>query len=240
MANYNSAYTGAQIDVAVGSVINKTITAADVGASNPNLLINGDFQVWQRGPVVTKTGTFYGSDRWRIESGGSGTTVERVYDTTLHCYAMRVTTSDYANIWQSLEELDYMKYRNRDVTLSFYIKANTAYIPTTTSLSIVTNEWQKISMPSNFGESTAVGLYIFIAAVTQSYTFEVALAKLELGSVATPFVPRPFAEELATCQRYYQKHTTNTVADMDLRPLMRISPTKTGITGGYSYDAEIY
>lgn len=29
-------------------------------------------------------------------------------------------------------------------------------------------------------------------------------AKLEIGNIATPFSPRPYAEELAMCQRYYQ------------------------------------
>ena len=33
--------------------------------------------------------------------------------------------------------------------------------------------------------------------------------KLEVGSVATPYIARPYAEELALCQRYYQGHPTN-------------------------------
>lgn len=35
--------------------------------------------------------------------------------------------------------------------------------------------------------------------------FSLAQVKLELGTVATPLEPRPFAEELAMCQRYYEK-----------------------------------
>lgn len=37
----------------------------------------------------------------------------------------------------------------------------------------------------------------------QSGTFEFANFKLEYGSEATPFVQRPFAQELSECQRYY-------------------------------------
>ena len=35
--------------------------------------------------------------------------------------------------------------------------------------------------------------------------FEIAQVKLEAGQVATPWKARPFAEELALCQRYYEK-----------------------------------
>ena len=34
--------------------------------------------------------------------------------------------------------------------------------------------------------------------------FSLSQVKLEVGQIATPFVPRPFAEELALCQRYFE------------------------------------
>ena len=78
-------------------------------------------------------------------------------------------------------------------------------------------------------------------SVAKDVEFEVGWVKLELGSVATPFVPRSYGEELLLSQRYYQIHTTNTIPETDLRPNMRLTPTITSITGGeYSYDAEIY
>ena len=42
--------------------------------------------------------------------------------------------------------------------------------------------------------------------------FWLAQIKLEEGSVATPFVPRPIGEELALCQRYYEKIGQNSIA----------------------------
>ncbi|WP_277668745.1 hypothetical protein [Caproiciproducens galactitolivorans] len=45
-------------------------TAADVGASNPNLLLN-DFSVWQRGTSFSITDAskyVYTADRWRVKS----------------------------------------------------------------------------------------------------------------------------------------------------------------------------
>ena len=43
---------------------------------NPNLLINGDFQVWQRGSsITTASGTAYTADRWSMWNGSGNTTV---------------------------------------------------------------------------------------------------------------------------------------------------------------------
>lgn len=43
---------------------------------------------------------------------------------------------------------------------------------------------------------------------------DIEWAKLEIGSKATPFVPRPYAEELALCKRYYELfNATCTIGD---------------------------
>ena len=47
-------------------------------------------------------------------------------------------------------------------------------------------------------------------ALDEDCQIDVEWVKDELGAVATPFVPRPYGEELALCKRYYRNH------DMDL------------------------
>jgi hypothetical protein len=47
-------------------------------------------------------------------------------------------------------------------------------------------------------------------AAAQNVTLDLARAKLEEGAAATPFVPRPFADELALCQRYFEVLTSQT------------------------------
>lgn len=75
----------------------------------------------------------------------------------------------------------------------------------------------------------------------QSGTFEFANVKLEEGSVATPFVARHIAQELALCKRYYQKqryiwsgYATSGVPNyIDFNfPEMRVSPPTSTITAG--------
>ena len=62
----------------------------------------------------------------------------------------------------------------------------------------------------------------FTINVLDGYSIILKYAKLELGSVATPYSPRPYGEELALCQRYYLP-----------RALYRVSTINTG--GGSMY-----
>ena len=66
--------------------------------------------------------------------------------------------------------------------------------------------------------------------------FTVKWVKLEVGSIATPLVPRPYAEELMLCKRYgryiYVDYTinaaSNSFSNMMSVPIdMRIAPTLT-------------
>ena len=65
---------------------------------------------------------------------------------------------------------------------------------------------------------------------------DIEWVKLELGSIATPFIPRPYAEELALCRRYYEissgdiiisgfKSSTGYEAEWTYTVEKRINPT---------------
>ena len=160
MANYNSAYTGAQIDVAVGSVINKTITAADVGAENPTGLINGNFRKPVNGRGASSyTGAVYGVDRWKGQDAGITVTVNSGYITVANA------GGSFSGISQPIE--DYAQYSGKQVTISVELSSTSAvrlylwtggwvdigYItPTGTQIKTVTT-----TIPSSI---SALGLFI--------------------------------------------------------------------------------
>jgi len=56
-------------------------------------------------------------------------------------------------------------------------------------------------------DTSVNNLIVFIwteAAAAQNLTLDIARAKLESGTAATEFAVRPYAEELALCQRYFE------------------------------------
>ena len=154
---------------------------ADI-SSNPNLLINGGFAVWQRGEsfTVPRTGTGagqYTADRWRVwantDSAGGNIVVTKV-DGGLHVEASGAGIATYR-----FEEADAKKLTGKTVTLSRSVDG------------VVSSETQ--SFPANG---------TFNVPLPASGTLN--WVKLELGGEATPYVPKGYGEELLACMRYYQ------------------------------------
>ena len=150
--------------------------------SNPNLLINGGFAVWQRGEsfTVPRTGNSagqYTADRWRVwantDSAGGNIVVTKV-DGGLHVEASGAGIATYR-----FEEADAKKLTGKTVTLSRSVDG------------VVSSETQ--SFPAN-------GAFNVPLPVSGTLNW----VKLELGGEATPYVPKGYGEELTACMRYYQ------------------------------------
>lgn len=158
------------------------VTAAQVGASNPNLLINGDFQVWQRGESRENFLYLYTADRWLLNSLEPIPKVERVPE------GMRITPkSGHVVVVQKMEENWWNRLVGKVVTLSYSING-------------------KIGSDTFIAEEGPVyGKAIAWGTNGATTPFTINWLKLEFGETATPFVPRPYAEELALCQRYYER-----------------------------------
>jgi len=70
---------------------------------------------------------------------------------------------------------------------------------------------------------------------TNGATFYITGVQLEVGTAATPFERRQYGQELALCQRYYQKGSS-TLPGFSfcihwLKVTMRTAPTMTGTAG---------
>jgi hypothetical protein len=91
---------------------------------SPNFLINGGFDIWQRGTSFTADG--YCADRWYFNETGS-CTVNQVttglpqgFNYALEADA--TTVSDSADLYQPLESSVVIPLRGRTVTFSCYLK----------------------------------------------------------------------------------------------------------------------
>ena len=179
-------------DVLGGTWYQDKITALESGLadteekaaalSNPNLLINGGFTVWQRGESFTIPRTGYGTgkytaDRWRVwanpDSTGGNITVTRA-DDGLHVEASGAGIATYR-----FEEAEVKKLSGKTVMLSQSVDG----VVSSAVRSFPTTGILNVALPVS-------GTINWI--------------KLELGEEATPYVPKGYGEELLACMRYYQ------------------------------------
>ena len=172
--------------------------------SNPNLLINPDFRVNQRGQteyVATDT-SVYSVDRWCI----IGTCIP----TSTGVSVSSINSSfGYGVFAQKFGKMIYGA-----VTLSTKVNGN---------IFRVTGDASNLgNLVISDADGTAIG-YVRLNAtdsitalefiIYENCQMNIEWVKLELGSIATPFVPPDPATELVKCQRYYCKQEKiNTVS----------------------------
>lgn len=154
-------------------------TAYGLPLSHRNKIINGNFQINQRGYVSgTNVGAAntYTLDRWRVVTSGQN---------------ISFTASDNGNLVTApaggLEQ----------VIEGVNIEGGTYVLSWTGSATATVNGTARTR-----GESFTLTANTNTTVRFSSGT--VGLVQLEVGSVASPFEHRPYGTELALCQRYYE------------------------------------
>ena len=208
----------------VGTLTGLTVSG-DIVPSTPlshrNMIINGGMQVSQRGDYTTATAvthlTYY-LDRYQIALDGvTGTIQDMGLSVKLVATSSATGTLRLA---QKFEEKTYLS--GKTVTLSCQMKSNDANSrlgiyadgwQSTTATHTGGGDWETISMTLTIpsGVTTELSAHFGIdgassanVAISSGAYCEVKETQLELGSNATPFEHRTYAEELTRCQRYFQ------------------------------------
>ena len=211
--------------------------------SGKNELDNPDFRVNQRGQNEYSTG--YTVDRWYISTDKCKAAPET---NGIRLTATATLTSNTHAFWQNNEfPLAPGKY-----TLSLNVLEVSgvwaARIRTVTAAGDYVDSYytlalregvNKVSVDLPDGEYISAVSIGFNKGTEAGNSLKLAWAKLESGSLATPFVPPDYAAELAKCQRFYQVRTTNDIDPLDMRPSMRTITDIKQVTGGYAYVAEL-
>ena len=260
--NYWDGFTNAYMAVKNGafsprphSLLHKTgeideLVATDIGAMpfaalSTNLLINGGFDIWQRGTSFTAPFA-YTADRWVAGWDGSGgtNTISRQlftvgqtdvpnnpkYYLRWNC-SVAGTGGAYKVLDNKIEDVG--TGAGKTVSLSFWAKANAAKSISAAFQQVfgaggsaivymggrsfnLTTSWARytatITLASIAGKTVGTSSYLnlqFAMPTNDTFTVEFANAQLNYGSVALPFVPRSYAEELRLCQRYYWQGKMN-------------------------------
>lgn len=153
--------------------------------SNPNLLINPDFKINQKGQESYTSGGFeYTVDRWRVSSA----------KVSVSDNGLMIQSTGNRGSWVSQK---FEKELEGVFTLSVKVSNinGKAYLTNTTNRVTITSAGIYSVTLSNLSEFN-----MFIEAST-SVTIE--WAKLEQGSIATPFVAPNYMEELMKCRYFY-------------------------------------
>ena len=219
-ARENSDYTGLAADIVAGD------TAARAGRKN--LILNGSMQISQRGDYtssVTFSSTNYYHDRWISTSGASANLQElSVNQPNSVGKSVRVTTTNSVTAQCTLEQrIELPEWlTSRTVTMSAWVKSNSSncalniYHGVDGFATPVSHTgggaWEKLEMVYTLSGSSTSDFRTRIGlsqgggtTITSGDYFEFTEVQLELGSVATDFEHRSYGEELALCQRYYEK-----------------------------------
>lgn len=184
---------------------------------NPNLLINSDFQVWQRGTEFADINGKYSADRWYVQAHLSkGVKIQKINEgLKMSAIVNNSSTPDhgaYVEIKQPME--NNMKGK---VTLSirargFGIMSFFLYYDNSSHYSNIHREnlnktWQTYSFTIDIESLRQVIPTFRVEGYTQDLEvwMDIDWIKMEYGAEATEYVPKTHMQELTECQRYYQR-----------------------------------
>lgn len=177
--------------------------------SNPNMLINGDFQVWQRGTSIDAVAGSYTADRFKVFNKSGAPQISRLDGNK---GGLKCENTGWCLIAQIFEDSLIEQLKGKTVTLSAQFRIATSGNNFKLGFNRTGNT--QVADPIIHigpGDTTIITNTVVWAEGYQGIAFggdananfEVDWIKLELGGVATPFVPRLYGEELAACQRYF-------------------------------------
>jgi hypothetical protein len=173
-------------------------------AAGKNKILNGDFNIWQRGTSFSATGSStYTADRWTVNAFGGTTTVSRQTFTPGTApvagyegsYFLRFASSaTFADLIQKIE--DVRTFAGQTVTVSFWAKAASSLTLTPT-----------VSQEFGSGGSGAVDTSGTAASVTTSWTRFTA-------TIAIPSISGKTIGTGSSLWLYFLSSTLNTNIDI--------------------------
>lgn len=205
------------------------LIGSQTALSNRNLIINGDYKIWQRATSSTAA-NYSGPDRWYYGNAG---TYSRSTDVPSgqgfqYSNSVKVTAATtYGVTAQRIEAVNCKHLVGKSVTASFWLKTITGAtgmycilyranaeddfgggvtVIEQKTFTGVTNTWTYYTLTwENLPSETTNGLqlYFFSADASTDPEYRITGVQLEVGEQATPFEHRSYGDELLRCQRYY-------------------------------------
>ena len=201
----------------------------DGALSNRSLIINGNFQVSQRGDFTTASSVSnqsYYLDRWVMSVGISGTLQDTGYKAKVVCTS---TGSGVLAMSQNIEDKNIHPFKGKTVTVSCKMTSNSP----NARIVIYADNWLSLGnqndVHSGGGSEETLSATFTVPSDLSGYLqvrvgfenaesngnpslsandyFEVSEVQLELGDTVTPFEHRSYSDEIQRCMRYYYEIT---------------------------------
>ena len=201
-----------------------------------NRLINGRFEIWQRGSSILcpANQTIYAADRWQVWSAGGVAVAKRANSGLPTGAAAALVISSAGGLTscaasQALESAMIGDLAGQSAVFSAWLYASAKVTPYlnlyaygvadqsstrafigSQPLGAVGPGWTRVAAGLSLPASMSNGgqVEVGFGALPSGGSVGVALAQLEPGQYATPAEFRPPTLEVALCQRYYQMTTT--------------------------------
>ena len=180
--------------------------------SNPNILINGDLKFNQRLMTSYYGPNVYGPDRWKVvdELAGICATNDSSWEISLEDIE---TAGERIVLSQKIE--NYKPLLGKTVTCTLNYKNLTEDVQNSVKLCIYdgvnSTETTIFStktvavVTANISETaTQVEVRVKTTDAGLNMSLKMYNCKLEFGPYSTHYLPKPYSEELADCQRFYQ------------------------------------
>lgn len=222
--------------------------------SRPNILINGDFQIWQRGTSFPHKHGAYCADRWQmIMSNADGKITWSKTSDGIKALCTVANTNGHARIWYTIDSSDRTNLLGKTLTYTIryrtnsekvYLMTNNSYLPLEKS-----TDWKVFSHTASYNASNQWFTGVQFGETNYSMALneyvEIDYIKVEVGEYATPFVAKSRSQEIEDCKRYFVPMTwsnytwhhgfgQNTWLFIPLPNEMRTAPT---LWGGASVPA---
>lgn len=229
-AGKGSALTFTELDANFTNLNNESAVALRSGFRN--VLINGAFEIWQRGTSrsYTTSGDFTADRWWNAHTGASSGNFAQTTDTPSgFAYAFSNDTNGTVSIGQAVEFADVGRPGGligeySDWILSFYGKATTTdsidaairyrdtrfsatneaiWTAVDSSTFNLTSTWQRFSCRFTRPSANGTNILAGLELTGLAAGTKITGVQLEPGSIMTPFEHRGWAFEVPACQRYY-------------------------------------
>jgi len=161
---------------------------ANIAVNDANVIINGDFRINQGGYVsaAVLAANAYGHDQWKAGASGGDYSFTQLKSST------QITIASGKSLIQPIEDAN--------VAGGSYVLSWTGTAQARAGVNTLTPAGAYAASPLLIGGQTA-GTVMSV----EFNTGTLGTVKLESGSLVTPFVMRPYDQELVTCQRYWRE-----------------------------------